>query len=297
MTRKLLQIAKSLWMVALLAVVAWYTHRNFASIGDELRAISPAQFVLACAGLLISRLLLVTQSVRSVQFTGTTITPRRMFTINALSQLGKYLPGGIWHFVGRARFYHLEGLTLKTTFQAMVIENVWLILGASMTGLILSLTAYGSGISMPFAVIGLLGVWLAALVLVPRWFSYTAPWLAYPATLGLQLAIWVLTGLSFWVLLPDVTAVEDVLLVVGAFGLSWTTGFLTLFAPGGIGVREAVLVALLAGITSPTDAAIIASTHRLLWILTEVVLGITARVFFALPITTQAQESQNVPAQ
>jgi glycosyltransferase 2 family protein len=289
-TKTLLQFAKSLWMVALLVIVAWYIRKNFDSIGDELRATSPERFLLASIALVLSRLLLVVQSVRSVRVVDVRIPYRRMFTINSLSQLAKYLPGGIWHFVGRARFYHLDGLPLKMTFQAMVIENVWLILGAGMTGLILSLAVYGSGPGLILAITGLLGVWLAGLFLVQRWFGRTQSWPAYFTTLSLLLTIWLLTGWSFWVLLPDAHTGHDIILVVGAFGISWTIGFLTVFAPGGIGVREAVLVALLAGVVSPTDAAIFASTHRLMWILTEVTLGITARVFFASQVTIPEQE-------
>ena len=47
-----------------------------------------------------------------------------MFAISALSQLAEYLPGSIWHFVGRAGFYHAGRLPLRAVTRAMVIENL-----------------------------------------------------------------------------------------------------------------------------------------------------------------------------
>jgi hypothetical protein len=56
--------------------------------------------------------------------------------------------------------------------------------------------------------------------------------------------------------------------------LAFTAGFAAFFAPGGVGVREAALVALLGGIVSGTGARLaIAASSRLWLVLTEIVGG------------------------
>jgi uncharacterized membrane protein YbhN (UPF0104 family) len=60
--------------------------------------------------------------------------------------------------------------------------------------------------------------------------------------------------------------------VMGAFTLSWAVGLLVVFAPGGIGVREAMLVVLMEQVM-PTGAAVaLATLGRVWWILGELFL-------------------------
>jgi uncharacterized membrane protein YbhN (UPF0104 family) len=46
------------------------------------------------------------------------------------------------------------------------------------------------------------------------------------------------------------------------------------FAPGGIGVREAVQVFIFSPIAAPEQIAIISIVHRMLYTITEVILGL-----------------------
>jgi len=73
---------------------------------------------------------------------------------------------------------------------------------------------------------------------------------------------------AYTVLLRSVTTDLDPLAIFCAFALSWVIGFLAIPIPAGVGVREAVLVALLPGVgTAPVLAASLAL--RLLTIGTE----------------------------
>ena len=72
--------------------------------------------------------------------------------------------------------------------------------------------------------------------------------------------------------------------LIAAAGLSATVGFLALFAPAGLGVREAILLVVLSGVLSETDAALVTVAMRLLSILVEVGLGLAGLVSLrALP--------------
>ena len=70
------------------------------------------------------------------------------------------------------------------------------------------------------------------------------------------------------------------MLIIGAFIISWLVGFVSLFAPSGLGIREAVLVSLLLPVLSANDSAIFALIHRILWIGVELIFTLIAWIFF-----------------
>jgi uncharacterized membrane protein YbhN (UPF0104 family) len=89
---------------------------------------------------------------------------------------------------------------------------------------------------------------------------------------------WFLFGFIFWVFIKSITPVSlDIYLsLTGAFAGSFTLGFLAFFAPGGIGVREGILVVLLSNFF-PTPVATLISLSSRVWItLAEVLCSMLA---------------------
>jgi glycosyltransferase 2 family protein len=63
----------------------------------------------------------------------------------------------------------------------------------------------------------------------------------------LSAAAWLAAGAAAWILTDGLSPSRaDVRFVTGAYALAWLVGFVVVFAPSGLGVREATLVALLA---------------------------------------------------
>jgi uncharacterized membrane protein YbhN (UPF0104 family) len=62
-------------------------------------------------------------------------------------------------------------------------------------------------------------------------------------------------------LLPE--AVHDNLLLVASFSLAWVVGFVTPGAPGGLGVREGLLLLMLAPVYSPASASVLVIALRI----------------------------------
>jgi uncharacterized membrane protein YbhN (UPF0104 family) len=155
----------------------------------------------------------------------------------------------------------------------MVIENIWLVMSAFLTGIIFLLLYHANnGSDVVVTLIGGAVLWISMLRLTGEHWSFS------PINLLLQLSVWVLAGLALWFIMPSSDA-EQGLLAIGAFAASWAVGYLTIFAPGGLGVREVVLVVLL-GAALPTNQGLVYSTmHRFLWIITEVILGLSAMRF------------------
>jgi uncharacterized membrane protein YbhN (UPF0104 family) len=109
---------------------------------------------------------------------------------------------------------------------------------------------------------------------------------------------WALLGLSLWATLraiPTTTsspvAWSDMPLVTACVALALVAGFLSLL-PGGIGIREYVVMTLLAIPFGEGAAAISAILLRLVWLLAE--LLVAAGLYLAKPPPVQAA-SQPLP--
>ena len=90
---------------------------------------------------------------------------------------------------------------------------------------------------------------------------------------------WWLLGLSLWATLkaiptttPAVITLYDWPLLTACVALAMVAGFLSLL-PGGIGIREYVVMTLLAEPYGPGAAAVSAIVLRLVWLLAELALG------------------------
>ncbi len=295
MTATLLRLIKWLWLVVVAGAVVRYLWAHWDEVGPQLRTIALPRLALAVALLIASKLLLVILSQRSVALAGYAVPYRRMFTINALSQLAKYLPGGIWHFVGRAGYYHADGLPLRAVTHAMIVENLWLVFSAFMAGVSSLLLYYADGWRLAVTLAGLIAVWWAVLWLIRLRFSGRRDWRGSLETLGFQALIWALVGASLWAVLPALDGWRAGSLAIGAFCISWVIGYMALFAPGGIGVREAAMTALLAPVLPPHDALLYAAIHRFLWVAAELALGIVARTALAAPAPTASTQPSEMP--
>jgi uncharacterized membrane protein YbhN (UPF0104 family) len=173
-----------------------------------------------------------------------------------LANLGRYVPGKIWSVTGlvvlaqRAGVRGSAAAASAVAFQALVLgTGVAVVAGATpqaTSGLRLA-----AGLLVALASLGVL-VWGPSARWVGRLMNAEAPLTALPlSAVGssgvLMFLGWLSYGFAFWLfirgLLPE--AQLSVATAAGAFTLSYILGTLALFAPGGIGVRELVMVSLL----------------------------------------------------
>jgi glycosyltransferase 2 family protein len=171
------------------------------------------------------------------------------------AQVAKYVPGSFWQYAGRTALAQSRGIPLRPTAKSLPIE-----LGASaMAAGIFAILFIGW-----WGVVGL-AVILGALVVVELAIDRNR--LVMRATLRATLqygAVWLLIGTSFWMTAHAFVAVraDDVPQYFAAFATAWLVGLVAIYAPGGIGVREAVLVGLLRGKIGSADALVVATASR-----------------------------------
>ena len=180
------------------------------------------------------------------------------------SQLGKYVPGGVWQYASRGAMARGYGLSVRTVARSLPIE-----LGATVcAGAAFAFLAVGwwgaIGAAGAIASAGGAGVYLDGSRAARRLTAQTIP---------LYALTWILVGVSFWMtaraLLP--VKVSDLALYVGAFAAAWLVGLIAIYAPGGIGVREAVLVAILGPRIGSADALVIAAVSRAVFTLADLI--------------------------
>lgn len=210
----------------------------------------------------------------------------------SFSNLGRYLPGKVWHVVGAmvvasdvgvrasaAASVALLAVTLQIGTGAIVALP--LLLGLPDRFALATVVA-GAVALTPLVPLAAPGIVPALLRRLPK--SLGGIELPPPArgqVLGWILAlvgIWILQGGAFALLGSAFTdvALADVPRWVGAWATAYVIGLLALFAPGGLGVREGVLAVLLEQLGLTDEAgSVIAVASRLWSIAAEVlVLGL-----------------------
>lgn len=177
------------------------------------------------------------------------------------AQLGKYIPGSVWQYAGRTAGARAYGIPVRPAAVSLPIEVGASATAAGATGAFL-LGWWGA------ALIGLVAVVLFAIERPIR----GAVVCATIRTTLLYLPAWVALGGTFWLFargLVDAPA-RDFAVYTGAFAVAWLAGLVAIYAPGGLGVREAVLVALLSGRIGAADALVVAAASRFALILIDV---------------------------
>lgn len=202
------------------------------------------------------------------------------------AQLGKYIPGAVWQYAGRTAFARTEGIPVKPVALSLPLE------------LLAGMTAVGGAALLLLGWLGALGlaVGATAVAVAPRALEAVRS-SSHSCTLGpdrteriaaalstgtvLYVVAWLIMGCGFWLTaraLAD-APVGDLSFFIGAYAVAWLVGFVAIYAPGGLGVREALIVLLLHRRLGSADALVVAAAYR--GILTTVDL-LAATVAFAV---------------
>ena len=186
------------------------------------------------------------------------------------TQALRYLPGGLWAPASRVVIVR-GGLLDK--FATVAAENVIALCAALSLGGV-ALTAAGRPAWLALALAIALPA-VASRFMASR--TRVAPERAIPAT-GLYAAAFTAYALAAVLVQGAVSGFDDSLAVAGAALVAWGAGLVVVIAPGGVGVREAAYVGLLAGTIGDGDAAAAAVTLRVITVFAEVgILLVAAR--------------------
>ncbi|PXY31845.1 lysylphosphatidylglycerol synthase transmembrane domain-containing protein [Prauserella muralis] len=185
-----------------------------------------------------------------------------------VGQLGKYVPGSVWAYLLQMELGRRAGLARARVFTGSLVQlGIGLVAALALS--VLAVPEGGFGTWWPLALLPL-GVaalhprvlsWGTSLVLrLLRRPPLERPlgWTTIGRVFGAALGAWTLQGVHLWLLVNAVGApgVDGLVLCIGAMAVAMTAGTFAFLLPSGAGVRELVLVALLAAGGIPTGQAL-----------------------------------------
>lgn len=267
----------------------WYLYRTdylvFEDISFDPGLLAASIFFLFAGflGICVSWGLALRASGNQAQYTDAIIS-------QGIYVFAKYIPGKLWVVMGRASWFSPDRARLKTlslvSLQEQLVFLWWgLALSLPPTFMILQKPWLGLIIAAGIAMLTLLlfSGWLYRYfsVILNRLLKKDWEFKPMKRSFFLKVSVpvllfWLLWSAGFWFLMISMFDNVPPLLAF-VFPAGMTYGFLVIFMPAGIGVREGVLAAfLIAGGFAPANAVTISIVSRLWFVAGEILLFLLA---------------------
>lgn len=229
------------------------------------------------------------------RYGGFEISAKEIWQAFYLSQVAKYLPGSIWSLPGRVYLYSRFGVPLSQSTAIVAWETGLMLMGAAVLVALFPSLTFGASF-LPITLVAIVGLLLIVLLIARRlampsfleWTqtgtrvkrplatlaSFTPTAKQIIALIGVYALTWLALGLAFAQTAQAVSDIPDLgtwLNLSALHTATWIVGFLVIIAPGGIGVRDTLLVLGAAKIFDAPAPIIMAGLARLLWTIAELV--------------------------
>jgi glycosyltransferase 2 family protein len=297
---------RTLWIAAqalFIAAALWFAGRaltqQWAAVHDRLATVRPSWGLvfLSCVPVLLAYALLIQvwRSMLSAWGESGRLTPGQATRIWFISNLGRYVPGKVWQIASMGLMAQRRGVSPVAAAGSSLVVNL-----ANIASGFVVVLATGAGVFRSFATTGpRAGLLIAAvlgigLLLLPLAFARGRPLVSrltreritlpdlparavWLAVIGTTIA-WLLYGFAFRQFTGALVAhpAGATSFYIAAYTGSYLVGYLALFAPGGLVVREAMLVASLTnlGLLSAPEAWLVALASRVWLTVLEVTPGV-----------------------
>ena len=207
---------------------------------------------------------------------------RRVISAFFVGEAGKYIPGAVWAMLGRSELARREGYERSIAYSSVALSVIGCYLAAGCVALVLAIAALAGGtIDMPWwPIVVLVVVGVAVLhpfvsrrmvALASRMFRRTLDieiptWSSSLRLVASYVPVWILIAAATTLVTRSLVEHPPLTRIALAAVVSWIIGFITP-SPGGIGVREAVFVAVAGIAAGPAAAAAIVA--RVIFVLVD----------------------------
>lgn len=189
------------------------------------------------------------------------VTFKESYYIFGTSQIAKYLPSNVIHYVGRYILASNMGISKKKISISIIIETILLLFSA--------LTIYASIIiSVWFLFINFVIIFL----FIYKYYYFILSYIIYTFFTFCS-GVFVYCIIKY---IGDVQTIELFLYIIAYYSVSWVAGYLIVGAPGGIGVREASFIFLLGTILAEPLLIISITIFRVISLASELVMFVIA---------------------
>jgi len=249
--KKIFSIVKYVYTPITVSFILYFLFKN-STLLKELYLSAKLSYLVAAVCLWACLHILAPISPQLVlRSLGYSLSYKDLLKIHIIRLPARYLPGGVWHTVGRLADYHSHGimkkhLTLLAMFETVFPIPVTFFIGGS-------LLWFSSPGELPNSLEIIATIVSSVLILLPLFMVFKNPLDKYVPSgtlpfyfslLFLALVFWFLAAWSFVLYykatLSLETAHQSFLPLAGAYVFSWGTGYISVFAPQGIGVFEVV---------------------------------------------------------
>lgn len=290
---------RRLWLglqVLLAGVVVWTVWTTIAKNWTEFRALSvsvtlsPGWLALSVLAILLSYAFSVEAWRRILAGWNQHVPFLRATRIWLVANLGRYVPGKVWSVAGLIVLAQRAGVApwaagaSAVAIQAVAVGTAVALVAAATPGAASPLGLAAAAL-VAVATIAVLA-WDRAVNLVARLIGGGTRLQPLPVTAvawssGLGVLAWLAHGVAFWMLARGLGLPGSLSIVkaAGVFPLGYIVGLLALFAPGGLGVREVVLIGLLAPGLGWGGAVSLSIASRIMLTVMEVVTPLGVLLF------------------
>ena len=240
-----------------------------------------------------------------------TLRFRDAWRIWAISNLARFIPGGVWQFAGIAGLAAQAGTSPIAATGGVVLQQLVVLLSgiAVAAAFLPSLRlrafplSYGVAVTLAVSALALVAALLphatallqrVATRVSARTVIFPSMGTASVAMYALALIVpWLAYGVAFWLFARGTVGdrAPGLALSISSFTAAYVWGIIWIPVPAGLGVREAALVALLSPQTG-YDVAVILALGSRLWLTVVEILGALLAIGYAslAPHSTPAPE-------
>jgi uncharacterized membrane protein YbhN (UPF0104 family) len=201
------------------------------------------------------------------------------------TQIAKYIPGNIFHFAGRHVLAAKEGASHKQLVMAATCEIVMMLVTTGLISLTtivflwqriphyphpIALVLAALSVGFVVLIIGLRRFGFRQVIQGVQWRKLMAAQLSYFCFFAISVSLFL------FLFFQEGIAVTNWVLIAGGYALAWAIGFVVPGAPGGLGVREAMLVTFLSGVLEEKSVLITAILFRFVTTLGDVLFFLIA---------------------
>jgi glycosyltransferase 2 family protein len=294
--RRLLGAVQLAVLAAFFLSLGWALRGSVHSAAHDLDNANLVLFALGCAALGAYYLVFVLGWMRILGEWGIQLSYPAALRAEMISMLAKYIPGGIWTPAARVVAARRAGVTDAALVTSSMLLEAGLSAVAGVIVFVVSLP-FVDNVDAPLVPLVIFGAVLAVLVQprvfrplagrVLRRFGYTK---ALPnlrartltALLVFYAGTWVLGGFALWLLLRSVGAHPEGVTIVylgGTAAVGAIVAVLFVFAPSGLGPREASMYGLLLAVATPGQALGAVALNRLALTAIELLLLLVGGLF------------------
>jgi glycosyltransferase 2 family protein len=275
---KIFKVLENIWIkrvstVLIIIYAIYLLYSNFRALKDSIAALSfnIPLVVLSAVIVLLTFILNISSWKYIVASFGYTHKWIDMAYVQMASAIGKYIPGKIWNYSSKIYLSHQLGLPGSIASLALGVEVLLTyIIGACL--FLILVPSHILDVSSSLIIVmriagGLLSILVCISPLLLSKITWTSKYFKKPNKLYFsilyRIGVWVFSSLSFSFLLRALGfSPINFLTLISVIAGSFFFGFIVIFIPDGIFVRETIMVFLLQEFISKPDASILSILFR-----------------------------------